>query len=119
MKKFIQIEKLLIDIIKSVMPTNAEVTVQNSMPDFDFRVYWRLNDPNRLNKMSKTISIIVSREAVQDFALLTDSNKSVFLKKMESFLKEKITQFNPENDSKSCDEPLIESWLITSDFING
>jgi hypothetical protein len=62
-------EDQILQAIKTAMPANAEMRVVPEVGAFNVGVSWKLNDdPDRPNKMSKTISICVSHEAAQDFA---------------------------------------------------
>ncbi|MFZ6028619.1 MAG: hypothetical protein ACOYYS_12955 [Chloroflexota bacterium] len=57
----------IVNAIRQAMPSDANIQVVGGIGSLRVGVSWKLNDdPERPNKMSKTISIVVSDEAAQD-----------------------------------------------------
>jgi len=56
----------IVNAIRQLMPADAEIRVANTITGLSVGVSWKLHDdPERPNKTSKTICIVVSHEAVQ------------------------------------------------------
>lgn len=106
--------------IKVIMPANAEINVVSGVREFNVRVSWKLNDdPERPNKMSKTILICVSSEAADDFANMSAADQRVAYERVSQFLSAKLAQFDPQHNVSRYDTPPVVRWVITSEVLNG
>ncbi len=110
----------LVQVIQQAMPGGAEINVAPGVGAINVVVAWRLkNDPERPNKMSKTISICVSHEAVQDFASASGSAQANAYGCVTNFLSEKLAYFNPDHDTPRYEPPPVEQWLISYETLVG
>ncbi|MFY9329038.1 MAG: hypothetical protein WAO76_13645 [Georgfuchsia sp.] len=113
-------ENQILQAIKAVMPTNAEIQVVPGISELNIGVSWKLNDdPMRPNKMSKTISVCVSHEAAQDFASASSVNQGEAYQRVAEFLSAKLAQFDPQHNSPKCETPPVERWVISSAVVLG
>ena len=114
------LEDQILDAIKAAMPANAEMRVVPGIGAFNVVVSWKLNDdPDRPNKMSKTIAIRVSDEAAQDFASASAASHQAAYKRVSAFIAAKLAQFNPQHNAPRHESPPVEEWIITSQVIVG
>ncbi len=110
----------LVQVIQQEMPGGAEINVVPGIGAIKVVVAWKLNnDPERPNKMSKTISICVSHEAVQDFASASGSAQTNAYGRVTKFLSEKLAYFNPDHDTPRYEPPPVEQWLINYEVLVG
>lgn len=113
-------EDQILQAIKAAMPQGAEIRVVPGVGTLNVGVSWKLNDdPERPNKMSKTIAIVVSHEAAQDFASASAANQAVAYQRVATFLAQKLAQFDPTHDAPKYEPPPVEHWAITSAVVNG
>ncbi len=110
----------ILQAIKDVMPADAEILVAPGIEALKIGVSWKLNDdPERPNKMSKTISICVSHEAVQDFASASAANQGAVYGRILAFLSAKLAQFDPQHNAPRYESPPVEQWVINSAVVLG
>ncbi len=68
-ENILNLQDEIMETITNAMPDEAVIKVVEKIGDFHVGISWKLNDdPERPNKMSKTILIIVSHEAVEDYS---------------------------------------------------
>ena len=89
-------EDQILQAIKAAMPADAKILVVPGIESLRVCVSWKLNDdPERPNKMSKTISICVSHEAAQDFASASAANQGAAYSRVLAFLSPMATSKSP------------------------
>ena len=114
------IQDQIIQAIAAVMPPNAEVRPVQGVDALHIGVSWRLNDdPERPNKMSKTIAICVSHEAVEDFAAASAANQNGATQRVRAFLAQRLAQFDPRHNTPKHAVPPVEKWVISSATLVG
>jgi len=114
------LEDQILQAIKATMPANAEIRVVPGIESLMVGVSWPLNDdPERPNKMSKTISIRVSHEAAQDFASASAANEGAAYNRVRTYLQAKLAQFDPQHNAPRYESPPVEQWVITSEVVLG
>lgn len=113
-------EDQILQAIKAAMPADAEIQVTPGIGSLNVGVSWKLNDdPERPNKMSKTIAICVSHEAAQDFASASAANQSGAYRRVSAFLTQKLARFDPTHNAPKNEAPPIEQWTISSEVVVG
>ena len=114
------LEDQILQAIKAAMPINAEIRVVPGIESLKVGVSCPLNDdPERPNKMSKTISICASHEAAQDFASASASNQGAAYSRVLAFLAANLAQFDPKHNAPRYDSPPVEQWVINSAVVLG
>jgi hypothetical protein len=102
------------------MPADAEIRVVSSPFGFDVAVSWKLNDDlERPNKMSKTISIHVSHEVVQDFSNASEHGQTDAYRRLNSFLSQKLANLDPRHNAPRHESPPVEQWFIDTNLLFG
>lgn len=110
----------VVNAIRQIMPTDAEIQVVNSTLGFDVGVSWKLNDdPERPNKMSKTISIHVSHEAAHDFTSAVAHGQADAYRRLNSFLSQELANFDPGHNAPRHEPPPVEQWFIDTNLLFG
>ena len=106
--------------IRQAMPADAQMDIIGSSSSFYVSVAWPLNDdPERPNKMSKTISIHVSHEAMQDYANTHENIYPEVRGRLQRFLREKLRAFDPSHCNPRNVPPPVERWDITTSTLFG
>lgn len=113
-------EEHILQVVRAAMPPGAEIQVVPGNGVLNVGVSWKLNDdPERLNKMSKTISICVSLEAAQDFASASAADQGAAYRRVAAFLSAKLATFDPQHDVPKYEVPPVEQWVISSAVVLG
>jgi len=86
---------------------------------FRAKVRWKVGtDPDRPNKMSKTIIITVPREAASDYANKNDDQRRSDDTKLREFVKSKLANHDPDHDNPKDSKPPKVEWLAGSNVLN-
>jgi hypothetical protein len=110
----------IFQVIKEAMPANAEIREIPGAESLNVAVSWKLNDdPERPNKMSKTIMICVSHEAAEDFASVAHANQKTAYERISSFLTQRLANFVPMHNASKYETPPVEKWVIDSQVVTG
>ncbi len=113
-------EEQILKAIQAAMPVGALIQVIPGEGCLNVGVSWKLNDdPERPNKMSKTIAITVSHEAAQDFANISAVDHGAAFARVEAFLMQKQVQFDPTHNTSRYEPPPVEQWIINTALVNG
>jgi hypothetical protein len=106
--------KIYLDVIKEVMPKNAEIRKIKS-DDLIYSIDWPLNnDEARPNKRSKTIAVKISMEANMDFEAKPESMRETALDRFSKILSNNLAAFEPDhNNPVNTPNPVVE-WVVTT-----
>ena len=114
------LEDQILGAIQAAMPVDAQIQVVPGVGCLNVGISWRLNDdPERPNKMSKTIAITVSHEAAQDFANAPAADQARAFERVVTFLRQKLAQFDPAHNTSKYEPPPVEHWVINTALANG
>jgi hypothetical protein len=101
---------IIAEIMKH-MPTDAEKIVSESLGDYTLSIFWKLkNDSERPNKYSKTITIFIPRELIDDFSSYPVSMQQPALAKLNTYISNKLSNFNPDHDVPKYGHSPVEKW---------
>ena len=102
-----------VKLIRHLFPPDASIEIDEA-DDVVLRIDWKLgNDPERPNKRSRLIRVIISIEAIEDcrdYKLSGD--------KFYEIIKGRIAFFNPDHDQPRWTRVPIEDWVISTADIN-
>jgi len=113
-------EDHIVSAIRRALPANAEIQINPGPGSFTVAVAWKLNnDAERPNKMSKTIAIRVSHEAVEDFKAASAAKQTEACERVSAFIAGKISGFDPSHNTPRFEPPPVAHWLITSSVLLG
>lgn len=88
-----------IGIIKEYFPKEVELFL-HPIQDFCLDVVWKLkNDPNRPNKKSKKLRLIISEETIDDCRDANDDPKKSYDQKLKKFVEKTMAHFEPDHDT--------------------
>ena len=106
-------------LLQPVFPAGTIFDVDPNTSDFRAEVRWKVGtDPDRPNKMSKTIFIIVPREAASDYANKNDAQRQSDDIKLLEFVKSKLVNHDPDHDNPKDMKPPKVEWLAGSNVLN-
>lgn len=107
--------KSITDTIKPLMPVEVELRENQAAEGYSVVYSWLLkSDPERPNKRSKNIVINICGETLDDFSNLSDSAKTKALVRLETFIKTKLEEFEPDHGAHRDQSVPNEVWQVTS-----
>lgn len=108
------------DLIRPLFKQSAELRVLDFKDHYEAVVSWKLGtDPSRPSKRSKTIRIIVSEEAVEDYLKKSESKRENDDEKLVQFIKSNLENFDPNHDNpKHLPRPEAPPWIAGRDILN-
>ena len=109
-----ELHKHWLDQISPLFPDDTEFTPFVDLDDFRTNASWRLNtDPERPNKRSKIIKIIIPSEVIDDYENKSTTNKQEDDEKLLQFVETFLKEFDPDHDT------LKENPVPEVDFVIG
>jgi hypothetical protein len=80
---------------------------------------WRLHDPLRPAKRSRMIRILISTEALQDYARGNDGLRLESDARFIAWLQRQLQNFDPNHNSPLGVEPPPVTWNLSTMLLNG
>lgn len=109
------IHDTITQIARSVMPPNAEININPQIEYYQAFISWNLNnDPERLNKKSKTIILNVSYEVLDDVPNLPEAQQREVMNRIEAYLRGNLKSFDPNHDTPYGAPAPSVTWVIDS-----
>ncbi len=97
------------------LPDGAAFEIQRNEGARVIRIDWLLgNDPERPDKRSKTIRLVVDEEAVEEYELAPEASKYTAKARLVGYFCARLAEFDPDHDSPRHTPPPEESWIVTS-----
>lgn len=110
----------MMQAIRDTMPANSDIRVARGIELVKYHVSWKLNnDPERPYKMSKTISICFSPQAIEEFSNVPAAQQDSVYKRITEFLAENLTKFDPQHDATKNEAAPSEQWIISPAVLLG
>lgn len=109
-----------LNLICPLFRKDAYLSVLDLKEDYEVLVSWKLGtDPSRPSKRSKTIRIIVSEEAVEDYLKKSESKRENDDEKLVQFIKSNLENFDPNHDNPMhLPRPEAPPWIAGRDILN-
>jgi hypothetical protein len=106
-------------LITPIFPPNAWIVSRFSENNYIIQIDWKLgNDPQRRNKRSKKIQIIIKEDAIEDYLDKNKQNRESYNIILKQSIFERYNRFNPDNDALTIKSIPAETWLVSKDFLN-
>lgn len=110
-------DSVVTEIMKQ-MPQGAEKYLTPEGGGFLLSVHWKLNnDPQRPNKYSKTITITIPRELIEDFPAYTNEMQSSALAMIGQHIGDRLKNFDPNHKSPRGSREPVEHWSISVEHL--
>jgi hypothetical protein len=108
------------ELIALQLPDDSRVLAPDGGPDMMLLATWRLSsDPIRPNKRSRMIRIVISQEALEDYARSSHGARLAGDGRFTNWLKLQLSGFDPNHDSPLGVEPPAVTWPIDTLVLNG
>jgi hypothetical protein len=107
-------------LIQGLLPNDARVLVPEGSGDIILLVTWKLNtDPARPSKRSRTIRLVISEEAAEDYTAGSDGLRLASDSRFLAWLRSRLDAFDPNHEAPLGVEPPAVTWAISTLELNG
>ena len=109
----------LAEIVRRVFPPHADV---HEIPSGDIRIRadWNLgDDPERPNKRSRPIEVVISEEAVEDYTSGSVEGRRQADERLRLYLSTCLKSFRAEHDVARHIPIPAEEWVVNTRRLNG
>jgi len=106
-------------MIKPLFPANAWVASSLSGGGHTIQIDWKLeNDPQRQNKRSRKIEIIIKEEVIDDYLTKTRDERALSDIKMKQWIAERYKDFILDQDADTVHSASPDKWRISKDMLS-
>jgi len=109
-----------LNLIRPLFMKDADLSIVDLKEEYEVVVSWKLGtDPSRPSKRSKTIRIIVSEEAVEDYLKKSERQRENDDEKLVQFIKSNLENIDPNHDNPiHLPRPEAPPWIAGRDILN-
>jgi hypothetical protein len=107
-------------LVELQLPDDSRILMPRGGQDMMILATWRLAaDMYRAGKRSRMIRIVISEEALQDYARSAEGARLASDQRFVIWLKRQLSTFDPNHDSPLGVEPTPVTWLVSTLALNG
>lgn len=113
-----EVDSNIVDAIRKAMPAEADIDTVRGLGGFSVGIGWPLSDdPDRPNKMSRIISIVITDEAARDFTMAVQRDRADAFERVHRLLTRKLADFDPQHDVPRYGPPPVEQWTLSGEIL--
>ena len=107
-------------LVEVQLPDDSRILMPRGGQDMMILATWRLAaDVFRASKRSRMIRIVISVEAIQDYARGDEGDRLASDQRFVTWLKRQLSAFDPNHDSPLGVEPTPVTWPVSTLALNG
>jgi hypothetical protein len=107
-------------LVEQHLPDDSRILMPRGGQDMMILASWRLTtDMYKASKRSRMIRIVISEEALQDYARGSDDTRLAGDQRFVTWLKRQLSAFDPTHDSPLGVEPPPVTWPVSTMALNG
>lgn len=106
-------------LVEDQLPDDSRVLMPRGGQDMMILATWRLHDPLHPAKRSRMIRILISTEALQDYARGNDALRLASDARFIAWLQRHLRSFDPNHSSQLGVEPPPVTWDLSTMLLNG
>jgi len=108
------------ELVELNLPDDSRILMPRGGQDMMILATWRLStDMFRASKRSRMIRIVISEEAIADYARGSDGERLASDERFVAWLKRQLSAFDPDHDSPLGVEPPPVTWPVNTMALNG
>ena len=108
------------ELVELQLPDDSRILMPRGGQDMMILASWRLStDMFRAGKRSRMIRIVISEEAISDYARGSDGERLASDERFVAWLKRQLSAFDPDHDSPLGVEPPAVTWPVNTLALNG
>ena len=107
------------ELVKHQLGDDPRILVPRGAQDMMILATWRLSgDTLRPNKRSRMVRIVISQEALEDYARRTDDLRRASDERFVAWFRHQLSTFDPNHDSPLGAEPPSVTWQVGTGVLN-
>jgi hypothetical protein len=107
-------------LVEVQLPEDSRILMPRGGQDMMILASWRLTtDMFRASKRSRMIRIVISEEALQNYARSAENARLASDQRFVAWLKHQLSGFDPNHDSPLGVEPTPVTWPVSTLALNG
>jgi hypothetical protein len=108
------------EIVEAQLPDDARILMPRGGADLMILVTWRLHsDPTRPSKRSRLVRVVVSEQALEDYAIGSEARRAASDVRLVTWLRSRLGDFDPDHEAPLGVEPPAVTWRLDSAELNG
>jgi len=108
------------ELVELQLPDDSRILMPRGGQDMMILATWRLStDLFRAGRRSRMIRIVISEEAISDYARGGDDERLASDERFVAWLKRQLSAFDPDHDSPLGVEPPAVTWPVNTLALNG
>ncbi len=105
-------------IVISAFCSDADVSVNPTADEFVATVSWPLPTEDRPNRRSKTIRLLITREALRLYLEKDESRRKQDEQKVKEWIQKQLQPFDADHDAHMNQPPPQVDWIIRTEVLN-
>lgn len=107
------------ELVKRQLGDEPRVLVPRGAQDMMILATWRLSsDAFRPSKRSRMIRIVISQEALEDYARASDEVRLASDERFVAWFRRQLSAFDPNHESPLGVEPPAVTWPVSTGILN-
>jgi hypothetical protein len=107
-------------LVERQLPEDPRILIPRDGPDMMILATWRLGAaPSRPHKRSRMLRIVISEEALEDYARGSDGVRLASDERFVAWLQRGLKDFDPNHESPLGVEPPAVTWPVSTLDLNG
>jgi hypothetical protein len=107
------------DLVKRQLSDDPRILVPRGAQDMMILATWRLSsDGFRPGKRSRMIRIVISQEALEEYARGTDAARLASDERFVAWFQRQLSTFDPTHDSPLGVDPPPVTWPVSAGVLN-
>ncbi len=108
------------ELLQAQLPQGARILMPRGGTDLMFLASWKLaTTPGRPAKRSRMVRLVITREAVKDYAAATDVSRQASDVRLVAHCRAQLAAFDPNHDAPLGVEPPAVTWPVDALTLNG
>ena len=108
------------ELVERQLPDDSRILTPRGGQDMMILVTWRLeSDAFRASKRSRMVRIVISEEALKQYARGADDVRLAGDERFAAWLRRQLSRFDPNHDAPLGVEPPSATWTLSTFELNG
>ena len=106
-------------LVKGQLGDDPRILVPRGAQDMMILATWRLSgDTVRPNKRSRLVRIVISQEALEDYARGSEDLRRASDERFVAWIRRQLSTFDPNHESPLGVEPPAVTWPVSTGVLN-
>jgi hypothetical protein len=107
------------ELVQHQLGDDPRILVPRGAQDMMILATWRLSgDTGRHNKRSRMVRIVISQEALEDYARGSEDSRRACDERFVAWFQRQLSGFDPNHDAPLGVEPPAVTWPVSTGVLN-